>query len=91
MPNVTPHIISDPTICGGQPTNRGPRMRVSDVIDLITAGESREVILEDYPYLKDGDITAALDLAKQESSKLSELFGQCEWISDYDHKKGRER
>ena len=34
-------------------------MRVSDVLDLLAAGESRMGILEDYPYLNDEDITAA--------------------------------
>ena len=38
-------------------------MRVSDVLDLLAAGESRTGILADYPYLKDEDITAVLEYA----------------------------
>jgi uncharacterized protein (DUF433 family) len=38
-------------------------MRVSDVLDLLAAGEAREAILADYPYLADEDITAALEYA----------------------------
>jgi uncharacterized protein (DUF433 family) len=56
-------IVTDPEICGGRPTIRGTRMRVSDVVDLLAAGETRAVILEDYPYLVDEDISAALHYA----------------------------
>jgi uncharacterized protein (DUF433 family) len=38
-------------------------MRVSDVLDLLAAGETRAAILADYPYLADEDITAALKCA----------------------------
>lgn len=46
--------------CGGRPCIRGMRIRVSDVLELLAAGESREQILADYPYLEAEDITAAL-------------------------------
>jgi len=39
------------------------RIRVRDIIDLLTSGASREEILEDYPNLEDEDITAALEYA----------------------------
>ncbi len=48
---------------GGGPTIRSMRMRVSDVLNLLSAGATRQEILEDYPYLEDEDITAALDYA----------------------------
>jgi uncharacterized protein (DUF433 family) len=38
-------------------------MRVSDIIDLLAAGETRTAILEDYPYLSNEDISAALHYA----------------------------
>ena len=38
-------------------------MRVSDVVDMIAAGASRAEILSDFPYLSDGDISAALAYA----------------------------
>lgn len=56
-------IVSDPEICAGRPTIRNTRMRVSDVLDLLAAGETREGILADYPSLKNEDITAALEYA----------------------------
>ena len=56
-------IVTDPEICGGRPTVRGTRMRVSDIVDLFAAGETRAAILADYPYLTDDDLTAALAFA----------------------------
>lgn len=56
-------IATDPRICGGRPCIRGTRMRVSDVVDMLAHGATRQEILEDYPYLADEDITAALAYA----------------------------
>lgn len=53
-------ITVDPAQCGGRPCIRGLRIRVSDILELLAAGESREQILADYPYLEAEDITAAL-------------------------------
>lgn len=53
-------ITVDPEQCGGRPCIRGMRLRVLDVLELLAAGESREQILEDYPYLEAEDITASL-------------------------------
>jgi uncharacterized protein (DUF433 family) len=58
-------IVADPEICGGRPSIRGTRMRVSDVVDLIAGGADRAEILADYPYLADEDITAALEFASR--------------------------
>lgn len=56
-------ITSDPDILAGKPCIRGMRIRVQDILELLAAGETRENILADYPYLEDGDITAALNYA----------------------------
>lgn len=61
-------ITIRPDQCGGRPCLRGLRVRVQDVLDLLAAGASREEILADYPYLEDGDITAALAYARGEAS-----------------------
>jgi uncharacterized protein (DUF433 family) len=53
-------ITVDPAQCGGRPCIRGMRMRVSDILELLAAGESQERILADYPYLESEDIRAAL-------------------------------
>ena len=56
-------ITFDPELCGGRPCIRGMRVRVTDILDLLAAGASRDEILEDYPYLEMEDITAALQFA----------------------------
>jgi uncharacterized protein (DUF433 family) len=61
--NLLERITIEPGKCGGRPCIRGYRMRVSDVLDLIAAGASREEILQDYPFLESEDITAALTYA----------------------------
>jgi len=61
-------ITSNPQISGGRPLIRGLRMRVIDVLDLLASGADRAEILEDYPYLEDGDITACLEFAALESN-----------------------
>ena len=55
--------------CGGRPCIRGlrVRVRVRDVLDLLAAGVSRQAILEDYHYLEEDDITAALEYAAQQT------------------------
>ena len=60
-------ITVDPEQCGGRPCIRGLRIRVTDVLHLLAAGASREEILEDYPYLESGDITATLEYAARQT------------------------
>ncbi len=60
-------ITVDPGQCGGRPCIRSLRIRVKDVLDLLAAGATRAEILEDYPALEDGDITAALEYAARQS------------------------
>lgn len=49
--------------CGGRPCIRGLRIRVSDILELLSAGASFDEILKDYPFLEREDILAALDYA----------------------------
>ena len=49
--------------CGGRPCIRGMRMRVTDVLQLLSAGASYEEVLEDYPDLEREDILAAIEYA----------------------------
>ena len=59
-------ITIDPGQCGGRPCIRNPRVRVKDLLDLLAAGATRDEILEDYPHLESGDITAALEYAAKQ-------------------------
>jgi uncharacterized protein (DUF433 family) len=67
MQDRTERITVDPKICGGRPTIRGLRIRVADILDMLAAGATRAKILQDYPYLEDEDITAALEYAARQS------------------------
>jgi uncharacterized protein (DUF433 family) len=58
-------ITIDPAVCGGRPCIRGMRIRVTDVLDLLAAGQSEDEILADYPDLEREDIRAALQYASR--------------------------
>jgi uncharacterized protein (DUF433 family) len=53
-------ISSDPAICGGRPCIKGTRMRVADVVEAIAHGATKEELLQDFDYLTEQDIAAAL-------------------------------
>ena len=53
-------ITIRPEQCGGRACIRGMRIRVIDVLELLAAGESREEILAEFPYLEPDDIAASL-------------------------------
>lgn len=58
-------ITVNPKQCGGRPCIRGMRIRVTDVLDLLAAGLTREQVLEELPDLEREDIEACLRLASQ--------------------------
>jgi uncharacterized protein (DUF433 family) len=53
-------ITFDPAVMGGKPCIRGMRVTVGMILGLIASGADRAEILRLYPYLEDGDISAAL-------------------------------
>ncbi|HEY1390504.1 MAG TPA: DUF433 domain-containing protein [Ktedonobacterales bacterium] len=56
-------ITLEPGKRSGQPTIRGTRMTVSDVLSYLAAGMSHDEILADIPYLTEEDIRACLSYA----------------------------
>ena len=42
-------IVRNPEICGGQPTIRGTRVLVLDILDWIQEGYPFETIIENFP------------------------------------------
>jgi len=60
MSSLLSRITTDPEQCGGRPCVRGQRVRVTDVLELLAAGESVAQILAEYPYLEAEDISACL-------------------------------
>ena len=62
-PSLLDRITIEPGKCGGRPCIRGLRIRVTDILGLLSAGASHQEILEDYPPLEENDILAALEYA----------------------------
>ncbi len=58
-----PRITHDPAVMGGKPCIRGLRVTVGTVLGLLATGQSRERILQAYPYLESQDLDAALAYA----------------------------
>ena len=56
--------------CGGKPCIRGQRIRVKDVLELLSAGASFEEILKDYPSLEREDILAAIGYAAHQTDHI---------------------
>lgn len=54
-------ITSDPSICHGQPTVRGLRHPVENLLELLASGMTIDEVLEDYPELERDDLLAALE------------------------------
>jgi len=61
--NLMARITIEAGKCGGRPCIRGMRIRVSDVLDMLAGGATREEILESFPDLEAEDIRAALTYA----------------------------
>lgn len=66
MSELLARITVDPQRMHGRPCIRDLRITVADVLGLLSAGQSRERILEDYPYLEDADIDAVLAYAARQ-------------------------
>ncbi len=56
-------ITVDPALMGGRPCIRGMRITVSNVLEMLAAGESAEEILRAFPWLEPEDIPACLAYA----------------------------
>jgi len=61
--NLLKRITVEPGKCGGRPCIRGMRIRVIDVLQLLSSGADHEEILRDYPDLERDDILACLEYA----------------------------
>jgi uncharacterized protein (DUF433 family) len=53
-------ITIAPDLCNGKPTIRGKRITVQTILEFLSAGESEEEILKQYPSLEKEDIQACL-------------------------------
>jgi uncharacterized protein (DUF433 family) len=53
-------ITSDPAVCHGQPTVRGLRYPVRNLLELLSSGMTIDEVLDEYPDLERDDLLAAL-------------------------------
>jgi uncharacterized protein (DUF433 family) len=63
-------ITIEPGKCGGRPCLRGTRMRVVDVLELLSAGADHAEIMRDYPSLELDDILACLEYAARQTDHV---------------------
>ncbi len=56
-------ITVDNDICNGKPTIRGKRITVQTILEFLSAGDSKDEILRQYPTLVSEDIDACLRFA----------------------------
>ena len=60
------YIVTDPAICHGQPTFRGTRILVADVLEQVAAGMAWETIVEEWRSdISRDSIAEAIRLASQ--------------------------
>jgi uncharacterized protein (DUF433 family) len=64
-------ITFEPDKRSGQACIRGMRITVGDILEYFAGGMNREEILEDFPYLENEDITAALAFAAHREQHLT--------------------
>ena len=64
-------ITVDPAQCGGRPCIRGMRIRVIDVLDLLSAGLSPQEVVAELPDLELADVRAALHYTSSRLTNLS--------------------
>lgn len=58
-------IDVDPKVMGGKPVIKGTRIPVYLILDLLAAGYNAKKIVEEYPELKEEDVTAAVEYASE--------------------------
>lgn len=63
-------ITLEPGKRSGQPTIRGMRITVSDVLSYLAAGMSHQEILTDFPDLTEDDIRACLSYAADRERRV---------------------
>jgi len=74
-------IVSDPAICHGQPTFRGTRILVRDVLEQVASGIAWETIVEEWRGNVQPDaISEAVLLASQAFRDHSEQYTAPEYV-----------
>jgi uncharacterized protein (DUF433 family) len=63
MSNLLSRITIRPEQCHGRPCIRGMRIRVVDILEMLSNGIKEDEILQDFPDLESDDIRACLAYA----------------------------
>lgn len=58
-------IVQNPDILGGKPIIAGTRMSVESVLELLSSGMSIQDILNEYPFLQEKQVKAAIKFAAE--------------------------
>lgn len=58
--NLLKRIVIDPKIMLGKPVIRGTRLTVELILEKLAYGATYKTLLQDYPFLKEDDIRAAI-------------------------------
>ncbi len=65
MDSLIDRITIDNAICNGKPIIRGKRITVQTILEFLSAGDSKEDILNQYPSLESDDINACIRFAAE--------------------------
>jgi len=68
-------IVRDSEICGGQPTIRGTRVLILDLLDWLKEGKTFEEILENFPTISRQDIQEIIAYAKDIIAGETVIYG----------------
>lgn len=60
MSSAERKIIIDPNVCNGLPIIEGTRITAQTVLEFLSAGDTIEDVLEEYPALRREDVLACL-------------------------------
>jgi uncharacterized protein (DUF433 family) len=71
---MNPRIQIDPVVCHGKPVIRGTRVLISSILGALGAGDSIDIILEDYPNITREDVNAALEFASRLSNYQASAY-----------------
>jgi len=63
MDSLIDRISVDNNICNGKPVIRGKRITVQTILEFLSAGDSKDDIIKQYPSLEADDIDACIRFA----------------------------
>ncbi len=73
MKNYTDYITVEPGKRSGQPCIRGMRITVYDILSYLSAGNTNDELLENFPGLTKEDIYASLAYAADAEKRITKI------------------